>query len=169
HPDRPGGALRLPRPHEGEAVRRAGGPGERHPHAAGSHWAGPGGHRGGEVMNPFVADPHWGWWIVFYFYLGGLAAGAYFLATLIELFGRPEDRALSRMGYRIAFPLVSLCGILLTVDLERPERFWHMLLQSEVVEQALEQGWPRGGWGTMLYAPMLKVWSPMSIGAWALF
>ena len=39
-------------------------------------------------MNPFVADPQWGWWIVLYFYLGGIAAGAYFLATLIELFGR---------------------------------------------------------------------------------
>ncbi len=27
-------------------------------------------------MNEFVADPHWGWWIVWYFYLGGIAAGA---------------------------------------------------------------------------------------------
>jgi formate-dependent nitrite reductase membrane component NrfD len=43
-----------------------------------------------------------------------------------------------------------------------------MLLQSEVVDAALDAGWPLGGWGTMIYAPMLKWWSPMSIGAWAL-
>jgi len=119
-------------------------------------------------MNPYVADPGWGWWIIFYFFLGGLAAGAYFLAALIELFGRAEDRPLARIGYRIAFPLVVACGVLLIVDLERPERFWHMLFQSEVVDQALEEGWPLGGWGTMLGAPMFKWWSPMSIGAWAL-
>jgi formate-dependent nitrite reductase membrane component NrfD len=119
-------------------------------------------------MNVFVADPHWGWWIVLYFYLGGLAAGAYFLATLIDIVGHAEDRPLSRLGYLIAFPLVALCGLFLTVDLDRPEYFWHMLLQSERVEDALRAGWPAGGWADMLAAPMLKPWSPMSIGAWAL-
>ena len=29
-------------------------------------------------MNLFVADPDWGGWIVCYFFLGGIAAGAYF-------------------------------------------------------------------------------------------
>ena len=54
------------------------------------------------------------------------------------------------------------------MDLERPERFWHMMFQSEVVHAALDAGWPLGGWGTMIGAPILKWWSPMSIGAWAL-
>jgi formate-dependent nitrite reductase membrane component NrfD len=119
-------------------------------------------------MNLFVSDPNWGWWIILYFYLGGLAAGAYFLATLIDIVGHEEDRPLSRLGYLLAFPLVALCGLFLTVDLDRPERFWHMLLQSERVDDALNEGWPAGGWGTMLQAVMLKPWSPMSIGAWAL-
>ena len=30
-------------------------------------------------MNLFVADPEWGWWIIRYFFLGGIAAGAYFM------------------------------------------------------------------------------------------
>ncbi len=119
-------------------------------------------------MNLFVGDPHWGWWIILYFYLGGLAAGAYFLATLIDIVDRPEDRPLSRLGYLLAFPLVGLCGILLIVDLDRPERFWHMLLQSERVHDALDAGWPAGGWDSMAQALLLKPWSPMSIGAWAL-
>jgi formate-dependent nitrite reductase membrane component NrfD len=121
-------------------------------------------------MNLFVANPEWGWWIVGYFFLGGIAAGAYVVATLIDLFGRREDRAIARLGYWLAVPLLLLCALFLTVDLHRPERFWHMLFRSELVHEALRQGWPfTGGWGAMLRAPLLKTWSPMSIGSWALF
>jgi formate-dependent nitrite reductase membrane component NrfD len=121
-------------------------------------------------MNLFVADPHWGWWIILYFFFGGVAAGAYFIATLIDLTGHESDRELASLGYWIAFPLVIICGALLTVDLDRPERFWHMLFKSEVVKEAIDDGWPAkgAGWQKMVSAPLLKYWSPMSIGAWAL-
>ncbi|HTE66473.1 MAG TPA: NrfD/PsrC family molybdoenzyme membrane anchor subunit, partial [Candidatus Binatia bacterium] len=98
----------------------------------------------------FTATPQWRWLIVGYFFLGGLAAGSYVLATLMELFGRREDRPLVRLGYLIAFPAVCLCGLLLTADLGRPERFWHMLVQANT------------------FRPMVKAYSPMSLGAWAL-
>jgi protein NrfD len=102
-------------------------------------------------MEPrIVADPHWGWWIVFYFYLGGIAAGAYFIGTMVDLFGRERDRPIARLAYLISAPLVAICGILLIVDLSRPERFWHMLIQSNTG------------------LPMFKYWSPMSVGSWAL-
>ena len=121
-------------------------------------------------MNTFVADPEWGVWIVLYFFLGGIAAGAYFMAALIQIFGGPADRGLSRAGYFIAFPLVLLCGIFLVVDLHRPERFWHMLFKSEVVTEAFRAGWPFSGhaWRLMFQAPLMKYWSPMSVGSWAL-
>jgi formate-dependent nitrite reductase membrane component NrfD len=98
----------------------------------------------------FTAAPHWRWLIVFYFFLGGIAGGAYLIAALIDLFGRPWDRPLARLGYLVAFPLTVVCGVLLVVDLNRPLRFWHMLLASETL------------------TPMIKWWSPMSVGAWAL-
>jgi formate-dependent nitrite reductase membrane component NrfD len=98
----------------------------------------------------FTEAPHWRWLIVLYFFLGGIAGGCYFLAALIDLFGRASDRPLARLGYRIAFPAVAVCGVLLIVDLGRPERFWHMLLQSET------------------WRPMFKAYSPMSFGAWGL-
>ena len=106
-------------------------------------------------MNPLVpgnfsASPDWGWLIVFYFFFGGLAGGCYFLAALIDLLGRPEDRPLARLGYTIAFPCVVVSGLLLTLDLNRPLRFWHMLIQSNTLR------------------PMFKLWSPMSVGSWAL-
>lgn len=101
-------------------------------------------------MNTFVADPHWGWWIVWYFYLGGIAAGAYFLASLSRLFGTENDQRVARAGYLIAAPLVAICGLLLIIDLSFPARFWHMLLDPET------------------WRPHIKILSPMSIGAWAL-
>ncbi|HEV3119895.1 MAG TPA: NrfD/PsrC family molybdoenzyme membrane anchor subunit [Gemmataceae bacterium] len=121
-------------------------------------------------MNVFVADPQWGWWIILYFFLGGIAAGAYVAATLIDLAGSVRYREVARLGYWIAFPLICICGLLLTVDLERPERFWHMLFKSEIVREARAQGWPSTGasWKTISSAFMLKYWSPMSPGAWAL-
>lgn len=97
-----------------------------------------------------VADPHWEWWLVFYFFLGGIAAGAYFMAALIELIGSEEDRELAKVSYYLAFPMVLICTVLLVLDLGRPERFWHMLIQSET------------------FWPMFKYWSPMSVGSWAL-
>jgi formate-dependent nitrite reductase membrane component NrfD len=99
----------------------------------------------------FTTAPHWRWYIVLYFFFGGLAAGSYFLAVLIDLFGRREDRPLARLGYYIAFPLVLVCGVLLVLDLGRPLRFWHMLIERNT------------------YGPMFKYWSPMSFGSWILF
>ena len=98
----------------------------------------------------FSAPPEWGWLIVFYFFFGGLAGGCYFLGVLIDLFGRPEDRPLARLGYYISFPCIIISGLLLTLDLGRPLRFWHMLIESNT------------------YRPMFKYWSPMSVGSWAL-
>ena len=100
-------------------------------------------------MNTFVADPEWGGWIIWYFFLGGIAAGAYFLATLAELFGGEGDRKQTRAGYLIAAPLVAVCGVLLILDLGQPTRFWHMLFEHDS------------------WRPHIKWWSPMSIGAWA--
>ena len=98
----------------------------------------------------FTTNPHWQWYIVLYFFVGGLAGGSYFLGTLIDMFGRAEDRPLARLAYYVAFPCVLLSGLLLTVDLGRPLRFWHMLIERNT------------------FQPMFKAFSPMSFGSWAL-
>ena len=38
-------------------------------------------------FDPFVADPEWGHYIIWYFYLGGIAAGSFAMASLATLFG----------------------------------------------------------------------------------
>lgn len=95
--------------------------------------------------------PHWGWWVILYFFFGGLAAGSYFIATMLSLVGDRRDDDVVRLGYRLSFPLVLLCGLLLIVDLGQPLRFWHMLIQSE-----------------RFPLPMFKSWSPISVGSWVL-
>ncbi len=98
----------------------------------------------------FTAPTEWHWLIIAYFFLGGIAGGAFFLGALMDLFGSPLLRPLACLGYLVAFPLTVVCGLLLTFDLRRPLRFWHMLLQSETLR------------------PMFKAWSPMSVGSWGL-
>jgi protein NrfD len=98
----------------------------------------------------FTAPPHWRWLIIGYFFIGGIAGGSYVIAALLDLFGAPRDRPVVRLGYYVALVGIIISGVLLSVDLGRPERFWHMLFQSQ-------RGWP-----------MLKWWSPMSLGSWGI-
>ncbi len=98
----------------------------------------------------FTQPPNWEWLIILYFFLGGIAAGAYAIAVMVDFVGTAEDRAVARVGYLIAFPLIIVSGLLLTLDLGQPLRFWHMLIASQTGDI------------------MFKWWSPMSVGSWAL-
>jgi polysulfide reductase chain C len=98
----------------------------------------------------FVAPPQWEWYIVWYFFLGGIAGGAYALGAILRLLGDQRDAALARLAFLISLPALAICPILLTLDLGRPLRFWHMLVDV----------------GTPGLA--FKYWSPMSVGAWVL-
>jgi protein NrfD len=99
-------------------------------------------------FNPSYASPHWAWWIVLYFFFGGITGGIYFAGAWLDLFGDARDRGAIRLAHLLALPLLLLCTVLLIVDLGRWERFWHMIFQSE-----------------RFPLPMLKLWSPMSFGS----
>jgi polysulfide reductase chain C len=103
-------------------------------------------------MEHFVQPPRWEWYILLYFFLGGLSGGTYALATMLAWWGGARDRAVARAGYLIAFPIAAVCPILLTVDLGQPFRFYHMLLSTTPGQGGL----------------MFHYWSPMSVGSWAL-
>ncbi len=89
-----------------------------------------------------VRAPEWEMYIVWYFFLGGIAGGSYFTAAIADNFGGRRDREIAKVGYFIAFPMVLICGALLILDLGTPSRFLNMMR-------------------------ILKFWNPMSIGAWA--
>lgn len=110
----------------------------------------------------FTAAPHWTWWILLYFFIGGIAGTVFLLASLLDWDSTQrvtghESRVASRQplplvryAYYLAFLGVCLSGLFLTIDLTRPLRFWHMLLQNHTG------------------LPMFKPWEPMSVGAWGL-
>lgn len=92
---------------------------------------------------PVVRRPVWTWEIPTYFWLGGLAGGAYLTASLAQRFGSDDDRRFAADGYYIAAGALVPCAPLLIADLGRPERFHHML---------------------RIFKPL----SPMNLGAWTL-
>lgn len=98
----------------------------------------------------FTSSPQWHWLIVTYFVLGALAGGTYFLSAMIDLTGRESDRRVARLGYFITLPLLLVIGVVLIVDLARPDRFWHLFLENHTLR------------------PIFKPWVPMSTGVWAM-
>ncbi|GAC1514571.1 MAG: polysulfide reductase NrfD [Gemmatimonadaceae bacterium] len=106
------------------------------------------------TVNPgsgIALAPRWGWYVILYFFIGGLAAGTFVIATLLDIVGDRRDRDTVHLGYRLAFPLLLLSGVLLVLDLGKPFRFWHMLVQSN-----------------RFPLPIYKGWSAISIGSWIL-
>jgi len=98
----------------------------------------------------FVAPPLWEWWILGYFFFGGLAGGSYAIGTLMRLLGGPSDQRAARTAYIVSFLALLPCPIFLILDLGQPARFINMLYDAS-----------SGGLA-------FKYWSPMSLGSWAL-
>jgi len=90
-----------------------------------------------------LKTPDWHLLIVWYFFLGGIAGGAYFVAAIADNFGGSRDRNVVRTGYVLSLLMIAVCGMLLILDLGTPSRFLNMVMH-------------------------FKFWDPMSIGAWML-
>jgi formate-dependent nitrite reductase membrane component NrfD len=77
--------------------------------------------------HPILQKAHWGWEIAWYFFIGGIASGSALLATLAARFADPGDAALVRNGRYAAMAGAVASGVLLILDLGKPERFLNML------------------------------------------
>jgi formate-dependent nitrite reductase membrane component NrfD len=99
----------------------------------------------------FASPPLWEWWILGYFFFGGIAGGSYALGTLLRFAGDPRDESAARLAFITSFIALLPCPLFLTLDLGVPFRFWHMLVDAS----------PGGG---LAFRPD----SPMSLGSWAL-
>jgi len=93
---------------------------------------------------------HWEWWILGYFFFGGISGGSYALGTLLRFSGNARDESAARVAFITSFIALVPCPIFLTIDLGQPLLFWHMLVDTS-----------NGG---LAFKPD----SPMSLGSWAL-
>ncbi len=92
---------------------------------------------------PPIKSSYYGWLIVAYFFIGGLASPLPFIANIVDLFGRKQDRGVVRAGRYIALLGALISPVLLIGDLHTPRRWYNMLR-------------------------IYRRTSAMSIGAWAL-
>ncbi|HSF07189.1 MAG TPA: NrfD/PsrC family molybdoenzyme membrane anchor subunit [Methylomirabilota bacterium] len=113
-------------------------------------------------MEPgLLKSADWPLLIDLYFFLGGVAGGAFVLATVAALVDERRFRDLMRVGYYVALLAVIPGPILLIVDLGLPGRFLHMLMVNKPSTDI--------GMNAITAGPFhLKLLSPMSAGAWAL-
>jgi formate-dependent nitrite reductase membrane component NrfD len=92
------------------------------------------------VQGPFIKPPVWTWEVPLYFWFGGMASGASFVALACDVAG---DERSARTARAVALAAVVPAPLLLIGDLGRPARFLNMLR-------------------------IFKPRSPMNLGAWAL-
>lgn len=92
---------------------------------------------------PLIKKATWTWEIIVYFFLGGIAGGAYLVSSIADFIGLNSDKHLIRSGRYLSLLCMLASPVLLIKDLGRPERFYRMLR-------------------------ILKFRSVMSIGTWAI-
>jgi formate-dependent nitrite reductase membrane component NrfD len=92
------------------------------------------------VQGPMMKPPVWTWEVPLYFWFGGMAAGASFVALACDVAG---DEKSARIARRVALGALMPSPPLLIADLGRSARFYNMLR-------------------------IFKPRSPMSMGSWCL-
>jgi Fe-S-cluster-containing dehydrogenase component/formate-dependent nitrite reductase membrane component NrfD len=72
----------------------------------------------------------WGWHVAAYLWTKSIAAGAMLVAALLFLLGgvTNEHELLTRVAPLLALAFLAVTDALLVLDLERPERFWRVML-----------------------------------------
>lgn len=76
---------------------------------------------------PALKSPDWTWYIPAYFFVGGVAGGAYVVSAILDVGGRVEDRPLVRSGRLVALAGLLASPLFLILDLGRPERWFNMM------------------------------------------
>jgi formate-dependent nitrite reductase membrane component NrfD len=110
---------------------------------------------------PYLQSAHWPLLIDLYFFLVGVAGGAFMAAGVADIFGDAHDRAVTRVGTWVALLALIPGPLFLIIDLGTPSRFLNMLVVSNPSTAI--------GMSALTVGPFhLKPYSPMNLGAWAL-
>jgi formate-dependent nitrite reductase membrane component NrfD len=100
----------------GRHIERRAAAGEAQPYAGETYYG-----------RPALKKSTYGWQIIVYFLVGGIAGAAQIIATIADLAGRRDDRPVVRAGRYVALLGTMLSPILLIADLHAPARWYNML------------------------------------------
>jgi formate-dependent nitrite reductase membrane component NrfD len=110
-----------------------------------------------------MAEHHWGWLVAIYLFLGGMGAGAFLIAAIIELTGlryRQKYCPTAMAGAGVSGPLILIGTILLVFDLgaglRQPWRILYMFTNYQSV-----MTW--GIWILTLFLPLAFLYGIMEV------
>ncbi len=95
----------------------------------------------------------WGWEVSAYIWTKAIAAGAFLVPVLGRYFGFEISENLARIGVVIALVFLAITGVLLIMDLGRPDRFLNVLFRPQF------KSWlSRGAYIITAYGGILTLW-----------
>ncbi|PKM80331.1 MAG: hypothetical protein CVU89_14030 [Firmicutes bacterium HGW-Firmicutes-14] len=94
----------------------------------------------------------WGLPVAIYLFLGGLAAAAYYIGVTADIVSKGRFSNLARLGSYIVVVPIALGLLMLLLDLGKPLKFWHLMIQNGPLNDGL------------IFRPS----SAMSLGVWLL-
>ena len=97
----------------------------------------------------------WGWEVSAYIWTKGIAAGTYVVAVLAMLTGMVEmSDGLWAMTLGVGISFLALTGLLLVIDLDRPERFLYVILRPNWDSWLVKGAYILSGYGGILALSM---------------
>ena len=95
----------------------------------------------------------WGWEVSAYIWTKAISSGVYLVAVLAMLAGVVEmDERLWTMTIATAIFFLGLTGVLLVIDLDRPERFLYVMLRPNWDSWLVKGAYVLAGYGAILAA-----------------
>ncbi len=112
-------------------------------------------------LNPYI-DPHleiWHWHIPLYLFLGGLAAGILFFASLYVIMGKEDKYCGAVRRAPIVVPFLLIIGLAaLFLDLRHKMYFWQLYT---TIKLQSPMSW--GAWTLMAITPISMIWVAIHI------
>jgi protein NrfD len=98
---------------------------------------------------PVIKPTHYGWLIVNYFFVGGIAGASQVIATVADFMGSERDRSVVRAGRYVALAGSLASPLLLIADLHTPQRFYNMLRIFRSTSTMSIGSWTLAAFGTL--------------------
>lgn len=116
-----------------------------------------------------IAQRHagsWGWKVSAYLFTKSIAAGAFLVPGLAALFGQNELATRGFLpGIGLALLFLAITGLLLVVDLKRPERFLWVLFRPQWRSWLVRGAYIITAYGGFL--TLFAIWNPQELGTLA--